>query len=319
MPRLKNLQGLYFYFLYFPKPLQYILRAALIFGIRNKFGLFLLVSSIVWSFFSIILGDAEIRYVLSDFYIDIGLLFWIYNIGRHKIKSTSFVSLNLILLFIIFIFYMQINNIDYVISDEYYSWRGTRLLSFFNGAAGAVIMSFALNFMLWKKNLFWIVILTTLLILSKSRMALVAPFIAYIMGQIILKFPIIMRILTIFFMILMISSFIWLPLTGIQGTGRFLVWLNMLEQSDTIWWYGDIFDALGRVSNSEDQLHNLYLHLFLSRGAFIYALISIIILNKLFILIKEGKSSSYSTLILFLMHSATDNVVLYAFLIPLII
>lgn len=310
-----DLRGLYFYFLYFPKPLQYILRGALIFGIRNKFGLFLLVSSIVWSFFSVILGDAEIRYVLSDFYIDIGLLFWVYNIGRHKIKSTSFVSLNLVFLFILFIFYMQINDIDYVIND----WRGARLLSFFNGAAGIVLMSFALNFMLWKKNLFWIVILTSLLILSKARMGLAAPFIAYIMGQIIVKYPTIMRILTILFMILMISSFIWIPLSGLAGTGRFLVWFNMLEQIDSIWWYGDVFDALGRVSNSEDQLHNLYLHLFLSRGAYIYGLICIIILNKLFILIKQGKRSSYSTLILFLMHSATDNVVLYPFLIPLII
>jgi hypothetical protein len=315
MPRLKNSRGLYFYFLYLPKPLQYIFRIALIFGVGNKFVLLLMASSMVWSLFSVIFGAADIRYVLSDLYIDIGLLFWVYNIGIHKIKSTSFVSLNLVFLFTLFVIYMEINDIDYTIND----WRGTRLFSFFNGAAGIVLMSFALNFMLWKKNLFWIVILTLLLILSKSRMALAAPLISYIMGQIIIKYPTMMRILTILFMILMGSSFIWLPLSGIDGTGRFFIWLNMLEQSDLICWYGDVFDVLQRVSNTEDQLHNLYLHLWLSRGIYIYGLIGVLILNKLFILIKQGKRSSYSTLILFLLHSATDNVVLYPFLIPFII
>jgi hypothetical protein len=315
MVRPATWRGLYFYFLYLPKPIQYVLRGILLFQIRSYTGCFLVILSLVWASLSIFYGNADYRFVLADLYIDIGLIYWVFNSGRNQNSSVRSFSINFIALYIIFLCYMFYYGLDFTISD----WRGDRLLSFFNGAAGIVLMSFGLNIMLIRKNVIWSVTFFLLLFASQSRMALVAPFITYTFGMILTRRPKIAKFLTFLLVIMVFSSFLWLPLTGINGTGRFVIWLNILQEQDLIYWYGDIFEVLESISDSEDQLHNLFLHIFLSRGIYIYLFLGLIVIRKLFSLIDLRLRYSYSTLLLFLLHSTTDNVVLYSFLVPFIL
>ncbi len=315
MYKLSGLRNIYFYFLYFPRPFQYLLRGLLFFEIKSIFAFLLLFVSLVWGLLSLVYGESDHRYVLADLYIDFGLVYWIFNTGRGRNIYNRNFGMNFFLIYLFFIVYMLIYNLNFIISD----WRGDRLLSFFNGAAGVIIMSFGLNYMLWKKKIFWIFVFLILIFLSKSRMALIAPFVSYSFVRLFSKWPATIRLLTVVFLGFVFTSFLWLPLTDINSTGRFIVWFNIIQEQDSIFWYGDIFNALEGVSESEDQLHNLFLHLFLSRGIYVYFLIVVIVLIKLFYLIRQGSRYSFSLLLCFLLHSTTDNVVLYPFLIPFVL
>lgn len=310
-----NIKSFYFYFLYFPRPIQYLLRLVIAGSVKNSYSYILLFTSFLWTICSAYWGDGELRYVLGDFYIDIGILYWISNSGRNELPGTFRMASNLFFLYMCFFMYMELYNLEYIIRD----WRGDRLLSFYNGAAGIVLMSFALNFFLFKRNILLSIVFICLLAASQSRMALVAPFITLFMGFFTKICPGIMKAISVFLVAFCMSSFLWLPLTGLNGTGRFYIWLNMFDQREFIFWYGEVFDRLKLVSKTEDQLHNLYLHLWLSRSYVVFVGIGLFLVFKLNRLIDSSRTYAYSTLLLFLFQSITDNVVLYPFLLPFVL
>jgi hypothetical protein len=309
-----KISSLFFYFLYFPKFIQYFLRLSLIFRLKKTIFIIYLFLSLIFGFFSFFFSDADFKYIISDLFIDFSLLYWLHNISfRHKIIP-SFIGAHLAFLYLLFLFYTYFIGGSLFIED----WRGFRLLSFYNGAAGIVLMSFSLNFFLWKKDYFTSIVLFILLYFSQSRMALLAPFVSYGLSKIMIYYPRFSKFFIIVVIIFCFSSFIWLPLTGINGTGRFLVWSEVFLERNSVFWYGEIFKLISEVSPTEDQLHSLYLHLFVSRHWSYLFLFMAILLLKFFKLIDYKNDYGFSLLLLFILHSCTDNVVLYSFLIPFI-
>lgn len=296
--------------LYLPSSAQYIIRLLFVSFLKSSKSFIALFLIILFSLISIKNGKGNLSFILSDAFIDFTIIFLLTSSFRKSyiIKESRMIYLFITLTIIYFLF-MIINGYSFFIED----WRGSRLLFLYNGAAGIITSTFFFNYFFYKKKWFLSIICFSAVILSQSRTAglacLIIPLIYWLK-----KFKT-LHTISIYFTLLvtLISSFL-IPLLKINSTGRLEVWNTMLEHRGEINYYGDIYFILKDLFPWEDQVHNLFLHLYLSRNFIVLTIYMIGILYSISRWIKSDNHYALSTFLIIMLFAATDNVLLYYFL-----
>lgn len=296
--------------LYFPSSAQYVIRLLFVSFLKSSKSFIALSLIILFSLISIKNGKGNLSFILSDAFIDFTIIFLLTSSFRKSyIIKKSRMTYLFITLTIFYFLFMTINGYSFFLED----WRGNRLLFLYNGAAGIITSTFFFNYFFHQKKWFLSIICFTAVILSQSRTAglacLIIPLIYWLK-----KFKIVYTISIYFTLfITLISSFL-IPLLKINSTGRLEVWNTMLEYRGEINYYGDIYFILKDLFPWEDQVHNLFLHLYLSRNYIILTIYIIGILYSISQWIKSDNHYALSTFLIIMLLAATDNVLLYYFL-----
>lgn len=295
--------------LYFPGFIQNGIRLLYI-SFLKSIGSYVAITGIIFFILiSLLNGKAELKFILADSFIDFTLLFLLTSSFKNKIFELSSKATFLFTILVAFYFlFIYVNNIPPYIED----WRGKRFLFLFNGATGIITTTFFFNYFIFKRSWTLVVICFIAILLSQSRTAISAALViilfSFIKNYKIYPYAIFLILL------LSMSSTLLIPFLGINTTGRLDVWLSMIEVREEIKYFGDIYFYLDKMFPWEDQLHNLYLHLYLSRPIIYNLFLAFMLYNKFWYWIKAKNHYAISSMTIIMMLAATDNIFVYYFL-----